>query len=413
MPIESRKWLLYNRNEYIVKDRKMKKVLGISFVIFFILSNITVVLANDLNDLYTQQNEIQTQQDAASSQLEIVKSELSVRLQQVESLNENIAKYEAEVAELNQQVETLQTSINDLNAKIQIAQENYDEKKAILDKRLIAIYENGNITYLDVLLSSKSLTEFLSNYYLISILAKSDFDFLNEIEEQKRNLEINKASLEEQQTKMNVLRKNKEKTALILENTRTLQNDYMNQLTEEEKALQAQIDEYRNQITAIENEIFQLSMQNIGSEYIGGVMAWPTPGYTRITSPYGMRTHPITGVYKLHSGVDLGAPYGSNFIAAADGVVMKAGYNTAYGNMVMVDHGGGISTLYAHGSEIMVQVGQTVKKGDVILKVGDTGYATGPHAHFEVRINGSPVNPMPYITSNQNPTDITTENTTE
>lgn len=390
----------------------MRRIFGISLILIFIISSLaSVVYAEDLNELYTQHNELQTQQDQASSLLEIVKSDLSVTLQKVEELSQNITQYESEVAQLDKQVNELQASIDELNAKISIAQENYDAKKVLLDQRLITIYENGNITYLDVLLSSKSITEFLSNYYLVSVLAKYDVDFLNEIEEQKRNLEINKASLEQQQEQLDTLKENKERTALILANTRTLQNDYMGQLTEEEKQLQAQIDEYRNQIMAIENEIMQISMANMGSQYIGGVMAWPTPGYTRITSPYGMRTHPITGIYKLHSGVDLGAPYGANFIAAADGVVVKAGFNTAYGNMVMIDHGGGISTLYAHGSEIMVTVGQTVKKGDIVLKVGDTGYATGAHAHFEVRINGTPTNPMPYITSSENPADIASGNT--
>ena len=127
-------------------------------------------------------------------------------------------------------------------------------------------------------------------------------------------------------------------------------------------------------------------------------MAWPVPGYTRITSPYGMRTHPITGVYKLHTGTDIGAPMGANFIAANDGVVVKAEYNSAYGNMVMINHGGGVSTLYTHGSEILVQPGQQVKRGDPVLKVGSTGYSTGPHAHFEVRVNGEYQDPIPFIT---------------
>ena len=143
----------------------------------------------------------------------------------------------------------------------------------------------------------------------------------------------------------------------------------------------------------------QLALQGIDTKYIGGVLAWPVPGYTRITSKYGMRTHPITGVYKLHTGVDISAPMGANFIAANDGIVTKAGMNSAYGNMVIIDHGGGISTLYAHGSEILVHVGQTVKKGVAVLKVGSTGYSTGPHAHFEVRINGVVTDPMPYITN--------------
>ncbi len=126
-------------------------------------------------------------------------------------------------------------------------------------------------------------------------------------------------------------------------------------------------------------------------------MQWPIYGHYTITSNYGMRTHPITGVYKLHTGVDISATIGSDFTAIADGIVVKAEYNGAYGNMVIIDHGGGVQTLYAHGSQIIAQVGQEVKAGDIVLKVGSTGYSTGPHAHFEVRINGSPVNPLDYV----------------
>ena len=136
-----------------------------------------------------------------------------------------------------------------------------------------------------------------------------------------------------------------------------------------------------------------------------------------------MRTHPITGVYKLHTGVDISAPMGANFVAANDGIVVKACYNGAYGNMVVIDHGGGVSTLYAHGSQIMVQVGQTVKRGEtIVLKVGSTGYSTGAHAHFEVRLNGVVTDPMPYITSKIVPStqtnkeenqNETSENTTD
>ena len=110
-----------------------------------------------------------------------------------------------------------------------------------------------------------------------------------------------------------------------------------------------------------------------------------------------MRVHPITGVYKLHTGVDISATVGTDFTAIANGIVVKAGYGGAYGNMVIIDHGGGVQTLYAHGSQIVAQVGQEVKAGDVVLKVGSTGYSTGPHAHFEVRINGEPANPLDYV----------------
>ena len=181
-----------------------------------------------------------------------------------------------------------------------------------------------------------------------------------------------------------------------------IKNNYISQLSSQEAEYANDIIEMQTEIKKVEAEILTAATLNSGYDYVGGEMAWPVPGHTRITSNYGMRTHPITGVYKLHTGVDISASIGDLFIAANDGVVAKAEYNTAYGNMVLINHGGGVSTLYAHGSEILVQVGQEVKRGDEVLKVGSTGYSTGPHAHFEVRVNGQCVNPMPYITTTNN-----------
>ena len=151
----------------------------------------------------------------------------------------------------------------------------------------------------------------------------------------------------------------------------------------------------------VQAEIILRATGELGEEYSGGIMAWPVPGYTRLTSEFGMRYHPILYIYKLHTGIDIGAPEGANFIAASDGVVISAEYNYAYGNMVIIDHGGGITTLYAHGSQILVTPGQIVKRGTPVLKVGSTGYSTGPHAHFEVRIDGQPVQPLNFLKSNK------------
>ena len=183
----------------------------------------------------------------------------------------------------------------------------------------------------------------------------------------------------------------------MLANTKTMRQYYISKLSTEEQELQAKIDEYNSQVSAIESEIKLMVLNSISPDYIGGAMIWPIPGYTTITSEYGMRVHPITGAYKLHTGTDIGAPMGANFVAAAKGVVVKAEMTPAYGNMVIIDHGGGVQTLYAHGSEIVVQVGQEVEAGTPVLKVGSTGYSTGPHAHFEIRINGQTVNPMEYL----------------
>ena len=152
----------------------------------------------------------------------------------------------------------------------------------------------------------------------------------------------------------------------------------------------------------------------VGEDYVGGEFAWPAPGYSTITSKYGMRVHPILKTHRIHSGTDIAMPMGAYIIAANDGVVTKAGYSTTgYGNMVLIDHGGGVSTLYGHGSEILVQAGQTVKRGDIIMKAGSTGWSTGPHLHFEVRINGQHVDSLPYITGKKIETKSTENNAEE
>ena len=261
------------------------------------------------------------------------------------------------------------------------------------------MYEMGETTYLDVMLNSKGIKDFISKYYLVSEIATTDKELLENVNKIKVDVENTKTILETKKEELSLARSNREKTSIALENMNIVLSNYMTQLSSEELTLHNNIEQYNTEIENIEREILTLSLANVGSEYIGGTMAWPVPGYTRITSSYGMREHPITGVYKLHSGVDIGAPRGTSFIAANDGIVTKAEYNTAYGNMVIVDHGGGISTLYAHGDEISVEVGQTVKRGDEVLKVGTTGYSTGYHAHFEVRINGQTVEPLDYITS--------------
>lgn len=386
-----------------------KSLIAIGLMVIILFYN-SITFADDLTDLINQQNELQTQKNEADNKLGIVQEELSTNMQQVENLSQSIVEYQVQIDEWGKQIDELNGSISEIQEKLDIAQKDYDEQEKLLESRLVTMYEAGDTSFLDFVLSSKNIVDFISNYYLMAELTNYDEELLDKIESEKSQIEQNKKMLETKQSEYNTIKANYEKKKIILYNAKVLRDEAASKLTEEESILSAQIDEYRNQILAIESEISQITTANLDTQYIGGEMAWPVPGYTRITSNYGMRTHPITGVYKLHTGVDLGAPMGANFVAANDGIVTKAGFNTAYGNMVIIDHGGGVSTLYAHGSEILVTVGQTVKKGDNILKVGSTGYSTGAHAHFEVRVNGQPVNPLPYITSN---TKVEENNNTE
>ena len=355
---------------------------------------------NTSTDLQTQRDELKNQLDEANTDLEEVQSDLSENLQQVEKLDAKIETAEQELAEQESKIAELKKTIEETETELKTVSEKYNKQKKLFEQRMVAIYEAGETQYLDIVLNSKSLSDFLSSYYIVSEMAELDEELLDELETKKKTIDLSKQKLENEKKELATIAENQTRTTLTLQNIRTMREAFISKLSDEEKDIQSKIDEINEQYELINKQILALAEEgSISSEYIGGELAWPVPGYTRITSKYAMRVHPITGQYKLHTGVDISAPLGANFIAANDGVVKKAEYNTAYGNMVIIDHGGGISTLYAHGSEILVEVGQTVSRGDAILKVGSTGYSTGPHAHFEVRINGSTTDPLPYITN--------------
>ena len=373
-------------------------------------------------DLQTQRELLKQQLEQATVDLDTIQTDLSENLQQIQKLDEKISTAEEELAGQESKIEELRKSISKVEEELDTGTEKYNKQKDLFEQRIVAVYEAGEIQYLDVLLKSTSLTDFISTYYQISEVAQSDEELLDDIEQKKKTIDLSKRKLENEKNSLADILETQTRLTRTLQNTKIIRESFITRLSEEEQEKQKEIDDYNAQYEEINRQIIASVMEGIDSEYIGGELAWPVPGYTRITSEYKMRVHPITGVYKLHTGVDISAPMGANFIAANDGVVIRAEMNGAYGNMVVVDHGGGISTLYAHGSEILVQVGQTVKRGDAVLKVGSTGYSTGAHAHFEVRINGVTTNPLPYITtglipsadnnSNDNQNNTVEENTT-
>lgn len=368
-------------------------------VICVLISSITFVsYAADLNELQEQKNEIQSQVDEKSNELADVNEELSENLRQIQKLDENIESTEAKLEELNTKISEMEKQVNKIEKELTSVTKKYNKQKDILDSRLVAMYESKDANYLDVLLSSSSISDFISTYYLLAEITSYDMDLLELVDNEKKQIQEKSAEVNIQKENLEKEKSTQQKTQITLSNTKLLRENYISKLSEEEQAIQAQIDEYNNQIKQIEDEIKSLAVTaSFGEDYNGGQMQWPIYGHYKITSNYGMRVHPITGVYKLHTGVDISATIGTEFTAIAKGIVVKAEYNTAYGNMVIIDHGGGVQTLYAHGSEIVAKLGQEVNAGDVVLKVGSTGYSTGPHAHFEVRINGSPVNPLDYV----------------
>ena len=395
----------------------MKKFIKVNLIILVIFSLITLSVFADepndtsennekseskkLEDLKLEKEELVIQEEESNSQLEFISEEISETVAEVSELSQKIYDKQTEIEEFTAKTEIIEKRILKVRKQLLDATDEYNNQKDLLEKRLVAMYEMGETSYLDLLLNSKGISDFLSNYYYISEIATTDSQLLNIVNNQKKKIEKMMIKLEEYQFELIMTKSDLEKASIAISNMIIIKNQRLEELSDEELSIQREIEEYQNEIQKIESEIRLLSLSSNNENYVGGVMQWPVPGYTRISSPFGMRTHPITGVYKLHTGTDISAPMGAMFVAANDGIVTKAGMNAAYGNMVIIDHGGGITTLYAHGSEIMVQEGQIVKQGEQVLKVGSTGYSTGPHAHFEIRINGQYVNPLDYLDSDK------------
>ncbi|MBQ6998934.1 MAG: peptidoglycan DD-metalloendopeptidase family protein [Clostridia bacterium] len=227
-------------------------------------------------------------------------------------------------------------------------------------------------------------------------IADYDNTLLTELKENEQVIEAIKIEIENERAQvMSIMEQSLAKKRQLAQKQAASQK-ILNDLAQTEKEITQELKKAKEAENAARNEIARL-VSGDGSRYVGGKFLWPSTNSYRITSPYSMRVHPTLGVYKQHTGIDIGASYGTNVLAAADGTVIIAGWNNAYGNYVVINHGGGVTTLYGHNSSLTVSKGQKVSRGQVIAKVGSTGYSTGPHIHFEVQVNGSPVNPMSYL----------------
>ncbi len=379
----------------------MKKIIFkmIGVVISIILLFSTICFAATQSDL----NNVNSKINKAEEELEDVKSQKSEVVKEVENLTTQINNYQAQIDELDNQISTLNGKIEESQKKLNEAQENYEKQEKLLNERLVETYMAGETSYLDFLLSSESITDFISNYYLVSEVAKADTELLEKIEKQKQEIEQAKQELETSKQELATSKASKQSVSTQLQTAKNEKNAQVAKLSKEEQDIQKEIDYLEEQSRIIESQIKAANkkyedkiQQFTGSS--NGQYIWPVPGYYSISSNYGMRYHPIYHDYRMHTGIDIaGAPLGANFVAVADGVVTLATYNGGYGNFVSINHGNGVESRYAHGSSILVSAGQTVTKGTPVLKVGSTGTSTGVHAHFEMKINGSFVNPLSYV----------------
>ncbi len=355
----------------------------------------------DIDELDNQKNEIKEKLDASNLKLEYVQTEISSTLIKIQELDDKIRKYESENEDLASKLEVLETSVKETTTQLNSVTEDYTQKEKQLRDRLVALYEAGPILYIDVLLSSKTLSDFISRYYKILEVMEYDNNLIETVEQQKKTIESSKQKLDKETEELKTLKLKVEQSQVICKNTKTLQETYMAKLSKDEKELNEEITKYKTETIQIETRIREISIAkgDYSIQYTGGLMIWPVAkSGTVITSDYGTRKHPIQGVTNFHLGIDIGnAYYGTPAVAALGGVVTYAGKLGSYGNCVIIQHGDGISTLYGHGQKVLTEIGAHVQQGDMIMEIGSTGNSTGPHLHFEVRINGATVDPLNYV----------------
>ncbi|MDD4834474.1 MAG: peptidoglycan DD-metalloendopeptidase family protein [Lutispora sp.] len=376
---------------------KIRKIVIFILALIFIFS-VMPVYGQNPSDITKYQKELAEK----NKKIELTKQQKAQKEKESKNLSKQINELDRnlEIAEKN--LEAVENQLSDLEGKIAITQreldracESADGQKNLLNKRVRVMYQNGNTGYLAVLLNSSSFGDFISRMDLLRKIINYDVNLLKEMKTYRDTVDEKKQQLENEQHQKEALKIDISSKKDEVESAKKNKEVVLKEVYKDLKELERLEDKLLEESAQLTKKI--LAAQS-SKDYVGGEMAWPSPGYTSISSYYGYRNHPILKKKKLHTGIDIKVPMGKDIVAANSGKVLFSGPYGGYGNAIIIDHGGKTSTLYAHNSKLLVKEGDTVARGETIAKAGSTGLSTGPHLHFEVRINGAHTDPLPYIT---------------
>ena len=385
------------------------KIVGIIVIVIIVLQ-FNVVIAATKSELNASSNETDQKIEEAKEELENIDAEKSETLQQVEDLIMQISSAQSEIDEIDSQIEDMNSQIEEAQNKLNEKQEEYDDKEELLEKRLVAAYEAGETSYLDVLLSSSSLTDLISNYYMISEITKSDMELMDNIKKEQQEIEEAKQTLESSKQELDSAKAEKQQKTTELQSVKAEKDTYVAQLNEQEKNTQAELEQFEQDKRDIQAQLAEIARKeaaNAGNSNVSNTPNNPSSsGYIRPIVGYSITTGWMG--YSGHTGVDFSGAgiSGKPVLAVKAGTVVTStalkyanGNYRSYGEYIVINHHDGTMTLYAHGApgSRLVSAGQTVSQGQQIMSVGTTGNSTGYHLHFEVRVNGTPVNPTPYL----------------
>ena len=371
------------------------KALNLALSLLISLSVTGTALADDLEDqladLQRQAEEQQAKTNEASAKVESV----SERLRQIQ---EELRVATAEYKEVKGQLDSVEDKISDNTELLQKTEADLKVKNKKLQQRVRDIYINGQISYVDVLFGAKDFADLMTRMDVLKRIIKHDYDLIMKVREEKATVENTRAQLEKDKAEAEVLVTDAQAKKAKVEDKESEQQVLLDQAIYDRDTSERMYEEIMAASQEVANMIRRSHMSSAG--YSGapagaGGMIWPISG--PITSEFGWRTHPIFGTARFHSGLDIGGDYGMPIYAAASGTVIYAGWISGYGNAVIIDHGGGVTTLYGHNDSLNVSEGENVAQGQVIAMCGSTGNSTGPHCHFEVRENGEPVSPYVYL----------------
>lgn len=382
----------------------VKRIVFISsLIIITIFSCVGLSYAATSQELRNQQADIDSKIKETETEIAGKKTQMTEQLNQITKLNSEISTYETEINSLESQINDLNAQISEKEANIVEEQKKYDNQKELLEKRLVALYEAGETSYLDMLLSSDGLADFISNYYMISELADYDEQLLDKIEATKQQIQNEKDYIESAKKEIEESKSSAETKRNSLASSKNQKQVIVSNLSAEEAALQEQLEEFEEDKRQIQKQLAALASKNNS----GKAVAPSAAGYI---SPLSGRTKSniTTGYYGYsgHTGVDFACGASTPVLAVKSGTVVIStalkranGTYKSYGEYVVIDHHDGTMTLYAHmlSRSRTVSPGQEVSQGQQIGQVGSTGNSTGNHLHFEVRVGGSPVNPTPYL----------------
>ena len=388
-------------------NKKMVRNISILLALLLLLSGIVPVLLNALAADASSISNLEEKLDKLAKEQAALEKEISSTKSNRQSELQKKTQNEKQVNNLTSKIGLMDNMITEYSEQIDIKEQESQYVQGDIDRQtelyLLRMQENqmsGKLSYLDVIFGSASFSDLLTRLDNAAAIAAYDENLLTSLRASKQEILDVKAEIEQSKSRQEAIKFETESDKTSLQAATKKAEAHIAELDSDLSKLQKLYKDGEAEEDRVNEELKALLRALAPSDYIGGNMTWPTPGYKKVTSPFGMRTHPVTGVYKMHTGIDIAAAGGTKIVAAASGTVLKIGYSSAWGNYILLDHGGGIATFYAHmQTSAVVSVGESVTRGTKIGIVGTTGLSTGNHLHFEVRVDGESVQPLNYVTA--------------